>query len=391
MLTFKPQNHSGRIAAFISNNARSNMIARDIYLTMDDDDNKVIPRGELVKYIDKSCFIPKGSRYPISERDIHVVVDAILHENPLGITHPHLRGIYETAHRNMLENMKHNFNADWENGRLYAVPTRREEQRDYIICSGPAGSGKTYWAADYAQAYDHTYKGKRPIYLITVKESCSKFDQLDYVKRVHQRDWKTFMNLEKLQRTTREKYNENKRKKYKKDKEEKEDKKEKEKDKDKDKEEDDDFDDNEDNILDLDTIKRKQDKKFAQSLFIFDDIDNVSEKYKSLINDFKEYITEVGRESEIDIIECNHMLMDGMKTRSALAECTAVVTFPSGITPYHLKRYLKEYLALSNDHITKILNDKSRWVMIGKFVPITVVTPNRAYVVKQGKEDDNDD
>lgn len=376
MLTLRPQANSGRIAIFVSNNPKMNAHSRNIFLTSDNDDNKVIPRGEILKYINPDCFKPGGGRYPIKERDVNIVMEAILHENPIGITHPHLRGVYEAAHSNMIENMKHLFNAEWENGRLFVGPTMRSEQRDYIIASGPAGSGKTYWAADYCQAYDFTHAGKRPIYLVTVKEKCNKFDTLPFVTRVHQSIWPEFMNLEKLQRTYKQKKNDQRTKSRKRKKKDKED----------DKEEEEDDDDKPNELVEGDNIDKLQDKKFAKSLFVFDDIENVSEKYLGLLNDFKEYLTEVGRESEIDIIECNHMLMDGMKTRRALSECTAVVTFP-GVQPYHVKRYLKEYLAISPSEINKILSDNSRWVMVGKFVPISVVTPTKCWVVKTKVEE----
>jgi hypothetical protein len=76
----------------------------------------------------------------------------------------------------------------------------KDIERQTLYCCGSAGSGKSYFVAQYVQEYHKTFKNNM-IYLVSENEEDPAFDKLDYVKRIiiedlHENplDWKEFQN-----------------------------------------------------------------------------------------------------------------------------------------------------------------------------------------------------
>jgi hypothetical protein len=337
----------------------------NVYVTGDeisDEDDIVIPDSNIIKYLDLKIF--NDGRYPIREGMIDQIKSCIIKNNPpdSSRTNPMLMFYYEKAMENILTNKSKFFYAE-PNYRFYPAPTIVTDQRDYIIASGPAGSGKSRFAADAAQGYFFTYsKEKRKIYLISAKPKDEALDSLDYVIRLtpEQMEWFMFEKkkdkVEEAEEVDEDGKKKKKRKKLLYD---------------------------EDDV-DKDTFKGIE--EYAKSLFIFDDIEHYPESLMKDVIRFKKYLVQVGRSSGIDIIYCNHVLRNGQSTRTDLAECSAVVLFPKANTMYHMSSYLKDYLSLDNASIEFITNIKEHWCMIYLNHPMVGVTEQMVFRILNKKK-----
>lgn len=330
-------------------------------------------RNNLGDYINMALFRSSG-RYPVSEKIINAVYYAIVNGKKLTVDNcqADVYQYYENAMSYINRNLPTCFIAE-KGARFYVSPTLKKNQRDFIIATGPAGVGKSWLAADFCNTYRFHWPD-RPIYLISAKDKDEAFDTYKGIKRIKVEELKEFIG-------------------WLPDDEEK-DKKKKEKEKEK---------------LEKDRVRAAKKQKitieelrddqlmiegppseekkandYNQCLFVFDDIEHIKpEELKKRVYDFKAYLTQVKRSSEVDIFLCNHMHMNYRETRDELNECTAVVLYPRAGTVYHMKNYLTKYLALDNDQINRIIDAKHRWVMVYKNHPITVVTENEIWIIKK--------
>ena len=131
-------------------------------------------------------------------------------------------------------------------------------------------------------------------------------------------------------------------------------------------------------------IEYKEIAFFKDSLFIFDDIDKISpNKLQKAVNNFKDYVSQLGRSENVNLILCDHMLNNYQKTRNDLNECTAVVIFPR-TNPRHIKRYLGEdYVGFDKHQMQEIMSEKNRWVMVYTQHPQAAVTENKVWIIKK--------
>lgn len=121
------------------------------------------------------------------------------------------------------------------------------------------------------------------------------------------------------------------------------------------------------------------------SLVIFDDIDTISDKkIMAVLNNIKLQILEIGRHKKIYCIVTSHLINtnDRNGTRTMMNEMSSLVIFPKGGGSVYQQKYcLKNYLGLSNDNITDILETSdSRWVLISKNYPQYVLTQKKIYM-----------
>ena len=83
------------------------------------------------------------------------------------------------------------------NEQFMLSPDKNTERITMYVC-GSAGSGKSYFVAQYCEEYHKTFKSN-PIYLISENDQDKAFDSKDYIKRieisdmdVNPLDWKEF-------------------------------------------------------------------------------------------------------------------------------------------------------------------------------------------------------
>ena len=86
-----------------------------------------------------------------------------------------------------------------ENGEIMLSPDK-DTERITMYCCGSAGSGKSYFVAQYCEQYHKTFKNN-PIFLISENDSDPAFDSKDYTKRIiiedlyeNPLDWREFEN-----------------------------------------------------------------------------------------------------------------------------------------------------------------------------------------------------
>jgi hypothetical protein len=85
------------------------------------------------------------------------------------------------------------------NEQFMLSPDKNTERITMYVC-GSAGSGKSYFVAQFCEEYHKTFKSN-PIYLISENDEDKAFDSKDYIKRIeisdldsNPLDWKEFEN-----------------------------------------------------------------------------------------------------------------------------------------------------------------------------------------------------
>jgi len=340
----------------------------------------ILKRNNLTSYINPETFKNGKLRYPVGQSVINGIYQAISSGIILNASkcEPIMYNYYTMIMNEIVEMLPSRYIAE-KNHRFFACPTKRRNQRDFVIASGPSGVGKSWFAADYCTTYNWMYPDRK-IYLLSAKEYDEAFDTLKCVERVPQKDWKKFMGDFKINEAAEmviDKKAPTKRVHY---------------------TDDDDDGDEAIETTDADLEKEiaaaealeKEEKvseipkkvDFKNSLFVFDDIEHITpDEAKKLLQKFKAYIMQVGRSSQIDIVLCNHMQMNYKETRDELNECTAVVMFPKSATIYHMQRYLKTHLGLDAVQVNRIINSHYRWVMLYKQHPLTAVTDSEIFII----------
>ena len=90
-------------------------------------------------------------------------------------------------------------NISFNDGELMLSPDKDDERVTMYVC-GSAGSGKSYFVAQYVAEYHKTFKDNL-VYLVSENNEDPAFDKLDYVNRIiiddmyeNPIDWKEFEN-----------------------------------------------------------------------------------------------------------------------------------------------------------------------------------------------------
>jgi hypothetical protein len=331
-----------------------------------DADMVMMKRDNMVAYINKNIFKEGKARYPISEKMISYIMNAInnnIHPNPRNCD-PMVFNYYNLAVENI--NVKLPITYIAENGcRFYPCPTIREDQRDFTISSAPAGAGKSFLLADYCSTYHFTFPNRK-IYLFSHKEVDKALDKLPYIERIPKSEFSTFIDT----------YSDIAEEVIKKPKKQKKSK-----------------DDDEDNDEDTETIEEVttkviiEKKSLENCLVCFDDIEHIKpESLLKKVYEFKTFICEVKRSAQVDVYLCNHMMMDYRRTRAELSEATAIVLFPEAVSDHHMTRYLGEYLCIDAENIERLIDEKNRWVHLYTTHPMVAVTEKEVWMVKKKKK-----
>jgi hypothetical protein len=234
-----------------------------------------------------------------------------------------------------------------------------------LLLNGQKGSGKSRFAAAYAEKWQKMYK-KSPIFLLSNKKLADEpaFEKLKHVKEIpFTKESLEEIIGEDILIKHRLKKPEKKRHKRKYD------------------SDDDDY----SNIEDEEEEERKKTSpheyfksKTGQSLVIFDDFEGTS--FEKLIRILIDNVVSVGRSSRIYVIIITHVLCGGQKTKLVLGEVDAYVLFPEGISPSTIKYCLEHNTRLNENQITKIVDSSSEWVFIHRAKPAYVVEQHRLWM-----------
>jgi len=292
---------------------------------------------------------------------------------------------------------------------IHLSPSFRKGQRDYVIITGPSGMGKSTAAADFAASYIHLYRD-RPIYLFSAKESDEVYADVEHhITRIPLSRWKSIMKVAGKE-TVRKRKNKRARN------------------TDDDDEEDGEiFPDDSASVVEstvaasssaststittmTNATLRLHESGFPQvgnviigpssainqpavavaggevvfekCLIIFDDVENLDDEYLKLVVAFKNTVTQLYRQKEVDVVECNHKLLAGHISRLALTECTHVVFFISGVVSMDVRNFLEKYASLPKSTINYLLSQNTRWLCFIKFAPYSFVTSEKIRILQ---------
>ena len=196
------------------------------------------------------------------------------------------------------------------------------KERDVLYIFGQSGSGKSFYVYLYALNYKKIYK-KNPIYVFSTLDSDKEgLDKIKGIKRIA-------LNKE---------------------------------------------------FIDDEMIPMEE---FKDSLVIFDDVDNISDKaLKKKVWATMNTMLQTGRHFKISMAITFHVSAGGNDTKMIINEATAITYFPQTVGGRNLKYMLDGYLGLDKDQIKRIKKLNSRWITIQKTYPKVILSEKECYILK---------
>ncbi len=126
-----------------------------------------------------------------------------------------------------------------------------------------------------------------------------------------------------------------------------------------------------DEKLHLDPIKVEE---LKDCIVIFDDTEALADpKVDKAVHRLRDDLVNTGRQYGIIVISAVHSLLNHKRTREILQENTHLVYFPMGGCKNQIEGFMKRYVGLKGDTITKLLKIPSRWCMLRIAYPMCVL------------------
>lgn len=350
-----------------------------IYYT-DEIDGIVInqPIGhEILYHVDKEWFQKNGKYY--AQKIIDAVYLMLQGKPPQPFyekDHTTLSNLYPVILDNIKARIPYMITVKDRESKVYPIIMPEERQRHYYIVNGPAGAGKTVFAAELMTMYNELYPNNR-IFLITNKETSAKeaTSELPFVKAIPRSEWfDTFATSDAKKRSSTSRTPKAKRFKiYGADEAEEEI----------DEEEDDDVDDMISNVSKA--YKFRPTSDFKDSLIVMDDMQNVTPPVlNSFMVKLRRSFAELGRSDNINLINCAH-LIDVRRDARELDESTHITMFPVKCIPRIFQKYLCNILSLDSK-TAKIIKDmvgNERVVTFVKGYPLKLITQERVILLNE--------
>jgi hypothetical protein len=210
---------------------------------------------------------------------------------------------------------------DLKNNECFQQVPNVNKERDILFIFGQSGSGKSYYTMNYAKSYNDIYP-KRNVYLFS---TITEDKEIDSVKK---------LNRIKL----------------------------------------------DDAFLEDDDIPIEE---FKDSLVIFDDVDNISnKKLKKKVWTIMNNILQCGRHYNISCIITYHVSCNGNETKLILNEAHSITFFSASAGNRSLKYILDSYLGLDKNQIKKVKSLDSRWTTVIKSYPKVILSEKEAYILR---------
>jgi hypothetical protein len=189
---------------------------------------------------------------------------------------------------------------------MIPLPNDNEEEADHIYIAGQTGAGKSSWIGNYVKELKKIYPG----YEIFLFSTFDEDKALDYLNPV------------RIQ-------------------------------------------------INEDLIQEPITKdELTNSIVIFDDIDTIKpKKLADEVRSLRDDLLQNGRKKNIRVISTSHQLMNYRMTRDVLNSSQKVVFFPQATSPYHINRFLKDYIGLDGKAREYVKKINSRWIMVSKNYP----------------------
>lgn len=122
---------------------------------------------------------------------------------------------------------------------------------------------------------------------------------------------------------------------------------------------------------------------FKNSLIIFDDVDNISDKKtKAVVWTYMNNFLQTGRHHCISVAITFHVSAGGNATKMILNEATSLTFFPATIGGRNLKYICDSYLGMDKEQIKKLKKLNSRWITVQKTYPKVILSEKNAFILK---------
>jgi GTPase SAR1 family protein len=122
--------------------------------------------------------------------------------------------------------------------------------------------------------------------------------------------------------------------------------------------------------------------EFKNSICCFDDIESITDKrHNEAIRIFRNQCYEIGRApSNITSIAVHHVILANEKTKIILNESDEVVLFPKSNFS-QIKSLVTRYYGFGRDDVNYIKDVPSRWVVVKRSYPTTIISENAVKVL----------
>jgi hypothetical protein len=204
---------------------------------------------------------------------------------------------------------------------LAVEPTRDKGARDVAMVSGRSGSGKSYWAADFAQRYHAIHGARRPIVLISALSEDPTFDRLRFIRRIR---------IDSLVESP----------------------------------------------LTLDEFP-------DGGLVIVDDVESASKVQEAAIEAMLTLLLTQGRHAQVSVLVLQHLSSNYRKTRLILHEATLLVMFPGGSSASQMRHTLNYHGGLDASSIARFRKLPSRWTVLKTTFPSVVFYQSGCYLTNE--------
>lgn len=110
---------------------------------------------------------------------------------------------------------------------------------------------------------------------------------------------------------------------------------------------------------------------YKHKLLIIDDVDALRGRGAAAVSTVVDKLLKLGRATETDVEYVQHMLYNGDKSRVALGEATHFVVFPESTSAMQLERLLVTHLGKDPEDMGKVRlkSGDSRWIVLCKLPP----------------------
>lgn len=122
--------------------------------------------------------------------------------------------------------------------------------------------------------------------------------------------------------------------------------------------------------------------EFKNSICCFDDIESITDKrLNEAVRIFRNQCYEIGRApSNITTIAVHHVILANEKTKIILNESDEVVLFPKSNFS-QIKSLITRYYGFGRDDVNYVKDIASRWVVIKRSYPTTIISENAVKVL----------
>jgi GTPase SAR1 family protein len=122
--------------------------------------------------------------------------------------------------------------------------------------------------------------------------------------------------------------------------------------------------------------------EFRNSICLFDDIESITDKAINMaVRRFRDQCYEIGRApSNITTIAVHHVILANEKTKIILNESDEVVLFPKSNFSA-IESLCRRYYGMTKDQLNYIKDIPSRWVVVKRSYPTTIISENAVKVL----------